>query len=97
MDFAAKTNREKRIGNVIGRSAGVAPRERARDLSGEEALRQRYQAAGNGAASITSRSAVSLLPLVSGPRSTAITTMTRKSIVLIIIGRAKPMFICTAR
>jgi hypothetical protein len=53
--------------------------------------------AGSGAASMTSRSAVSLLPLVSGPRSTEITTMTRKNIVLNIIGMAKPMFICTAK
>jgi len=55
------------------------------------------QVAGCEAALITSSSALNLLPLVSGPRSTAITTRTRNSIVLIIIGMAKPIFISTAR
>jgi hypothetical protein len=56
------------------------------------------QVAGCAAPTLmTSRSAVSLLPLVSGPSSTEITTRTRKNIVLIIIGMAKPKFICTAR
>src|ERR1700682_850077 len=54
------------------------------------------QVAGCGTIFAIARSAVSLLPRVSGPRSTAITTTTRKKIVLIIIGMAKPMFICTA-
>jgi hypothetical protein len=63
----------------------------------EAALRlESDQVAGSTAPLMISRSAVSVLPLVSGPRSTAITTMTRKSIVLIIIGKAKPIFICTA-
>src|SRR6516165_8371395 len=57
-----------------------------------------HQVAGCAAPTLmTSRSAVSFLPLVSGPSSTEITTRTRKSIVLIIIGMAKPKFICTAR
>jgi hypothetical protein len=55
------------------------------------------QVAGCAATLMTSRSAVSVLPLVSGPSSTEITTKTRKNIVLIIIGMAKPKFICTAR
>ena len=55
------------------------------------------QVAGCATPLMTSRSAVSVLPLVSGPSSTEITTRTRKSIVLIIIGMAKPKFICTAR
>ena len=55
------------------------------------------QVAGCAATLMTSRSAVRVLPLVSGPSSTEITTRTRKSIVLIIIGKAKPKFICTAR
>ncbi len=37
------------------------------------------------------------LALVSGPSSTEITTSIRKSIVLTIIGMAKPKFICIAR
>ena len=69
----------------------------ADDPSDEAALRpESDQVAGSTAPLMISRSAVSVLPLVSGPRSTAITTITRKSIVLIIIGMAKPMFICTA-
>ena len=55
------------------------------------------QVAGCATPLMISRSAVSGLPLVSGPSSTEITTRTRKSIVLIIIGKAKPKFICTAR
>jgi hypothetical protein len=55
------------------------------------------QVAGCATLLMTSRSAVSVLPLVSGPSSTEITTRTRKSIVLIIIGMANPKFICTAR
>ena len=38
-----------------------------------------------------------MLALGLGPSSTAMMTMTRKKIVLIIIGMAKPMFICTAK
>ena len=69
----------------------------ADDPSDEAAFRlESDQVAGSTAPLMISRSAVSVLPLVSGPRSTAITTMTRKSIVLIIIGMAKPIFICTA-
>jgi hypothetical protein len=62
-----------------------------------EARRGGDDQTGCGTPSITSRSAVRCLPLVSGPSSTEITTMTRKNIVLIIIGLAKPRFICTAR
>src|ERR1700686_3185193 len=82
---------------VTGREA-PAPFAHARERHlDDQALRpEADQVAGSAAPSTSSRSAVNFLPLVSGPRSTAITTTTRKSIVLIIIGMAKPIFICTA-
>ena len=41
---------------------------------------------------LTSSSAVNFLPLVSGPRSTAMMTSSKNPMVLYIIGRAKPIF-----
>ncbi len=48
-------------------------------------------------ASITSRSAVMTMPLVSGPRNTATIYTTRQPIVPYIIGMAKPMPWFTAK